>query len=352
MKHQLNVYGLSRGILGLLGLLALIIGLVLSTFMQKQDITPNVGAPTALARVQTITTATAAGEVYTLFGQIKTWLQQDPAALAQVAKMLNDTRGEDDDTRRRMSLLYGALAESTNPAAGLALVDLLRQRLSESAVIQAAAALGDQIHPPKAALDALWQEVQQPLSAASRNVSLLAFGSLAHHLDNDLNDATMRLLSLTSHSHRPQAEIEVLAAMGNHGSMAYVSYIRKAAANPSPQIRGAALYALRFLPSSELRDWLAVTAAADASNAVKAEAVRSLRVLSRDAMDVQRLTIVARSSTDPDVQLQVARILKNSCEEVDRSLRDHALGDIAQHTHFDSVREFIGNGEGIPVKSH
>jgi len=349
MKHQLTFYGLS---LGILGVLASIIGLVISTYMPKQAITPSLAAPTALVRVQTITMATASGEVYTLFGQIKAWLQQDPDALVQVENTLTLARVEDNDTRRRMSLLYGALAESTNPEAGLALVKLLGQRLSESAVIQAAAALGDQIHPPNAALDALWQEVQQPLSEASRNVSLLAFGSVAHHLDSDRSDATTRLLSLVSQSNGSLADIEVLAAMGNHGSTAYLPYIRNAAANPSPQIRGAALYALRFLPSAELRDWLAVTAAADASNDVKAEAVRSLRVLSRDAMDVRRLTMVARSSTDADVQLQVARILKTSCEEVDRSLRNLALGEIAQHTLFDSVREFIGDGQRVPVKSH
>ena len=349
MKTQIKFYGLSCG---LLGVLALVIRLVLITYMPKQALTDSVEAPTALARVQTITHATASGEVYTLFGQVKSCLQQDPAALTEVVSTLNHMRGEDDDTKRRMSLLFGALAESTNPESGLALVELLSQHLSESAVIQAAAALGDHIHPPKAALDALWQEVQQPLSAASRNASLLAFGSVAHHLDSDPSDTTTRLLSLTSHSNGPQAEIEVLAAMGNHGSMAYVPYIRKAAASPNPQIRGAAFYALRFLPSSELRDWLAATAAADPSNTVKAEAVGSLRVLSRDALDVQRLTMVARSSTDADVQLQVARILKNSCEEVDRSQREHALGDIAQHTRFDAVREFIGDGQGIPVKSH
>lgn len=297
----------------------------------------------ALQRLSSLDERTPANKTYDIFRELKAWMQRrGPEAIDQVVMLLLEPGNGSEAAKRQRSLMYGALAETDHPEAVHGLVAVLQKGLSEDDTIQAAAALGDHPQPTGAALDALWQESTRLGSGYGYNASLLAFGSVAHRLGTGGEEASQRLLAKANAvKDNSNAHLEVLAAMGNHGHVSYLSHFQETAAKGNDELRAAALYGARHIKGEQAAQFILSQALTDPSDHVKVEAMRALELQVDQRRDYLRLSQIALSSGKFEIQAEAARMLKSARGRHSGPEVQAALDQLHQQTAHPAVRAII-----------
>ena len=297
-----------------------------------------------LAIVESINDETSAGLAYEAFNHLKEWLARGPAQVDQaVAKLMHPGSGSTADKRQR-SLVYGALAETNSPEAASGLVTLVSAASTEDDVMQAVAAIADHRSPTQAALPALWRAYETNTGPA-KNMSLLAYGSAAYHLERAPGapgDAADKLLAAYNAMPGEEGRIEILSAMGNHGSERYFEVLKAAVRDQSDSVRRAAVYALRFHPGAGAGALLVDTATQDVGEKIKAQAIEALATQLDQRRDYDRVTKVALSSRDPQVQLAAAVDLTEAKARGGNPEVDQAIAALRTGSSIGQVQAFLG----------
>jgi HEAT repeat protein len=297
-----------------------------------------------LAMVELIGDQTSAAVAYEAFHHLKEWLARGPAQVDQaVAKLTHPGSGSTADKRQR-SLVYGALAETNVPEAASGLVALVHGATTDDDLMQAVGAIADHRSPTQAALPALWHAYETNTGPA-KNMSLLAFGSAAYHLERAAGppgDAADKLLAAYAAMPGEEGRIEIISAMGNHGSERYFEVLKTAVRDQSELVRKAAVYALRFHSGPGAGALLADTATQDAGEKIKAQAIEALATQLDQRRDYGRVTKVALSSRDPQVQLAAAVVLTEAKARGGSPEIDQAIAALRSGSSIGQVQAFLG----------
>lgn len=297
---------------------------------------------TPMAQLIAISPDAPANHAYDVFVGLKQWLAEDPTAIGRAIETLLQPNDGTAAQKRQRSILYGALAETKNPAAAEGLLDILQQVEHEDDAIQAAAAIGDHRAPPQRALDVLWQLGSQG-SSAKQNAAILAFGSVAHRLGDAADKITGQVLTAATTAQSDEQKVELLAVMGNHGSTQYLSFLKQSARDANEDIRAAAIYGFRHLNSEDAAVFVAEVAINDTSDKVKSEAVRALQMHLEERQNYSRVADIAISTSNEEIQIEVARILKSEFNRLQNSSVKIALDKILGATRSERVRVFISS---------
>ena len=304
----------------------------------------STSASDPLATLKSIDEGTSADVAYEHFNLLKNWLGRGPSQIDQAVSLLSHPGSGSAADKRQRSLVYGALAETNSPEAASGLIKLASAAKSEDDVIQSVSAIADQRSPTQAALPTLWHAYEAN-SGASKHMSLLAFGSAAYHLERageSPGDAADKLIAAYGAMPSEEGRIEILVAMGNHGSVRYFEVLKAAVRDQSDWVRRAAVYALRFHEGVEAGALLAEIATQDSDEKIKAEAIAALAMQLDQRRDFARVAKVALSSRDSSVQLSAAVILTGARARAASPEVDQAIAALRTGSSMGEVQAYLG----------
>ena len=130
--------------------------------------------------------------------------------------------------------------------------------------------------------------------------------------------------------------------MGNHGSERYFEVLKAAVRDQSDLVRRAAVFALRFHPGAGAGALLADTATQDAGEKIKEQAIEALATQLDQRRDYDRVTKVALSSRDPQVQLAAAVVLTEAKARGGSPEIDQAIAALRTGSSIGQVHAFLG----------
>jgi hypothetical protein len=258
-----------------------------------------------LARAESGTGA-ALGET-ALYLKFKALVYLRPDTSARLGKRL----AEASVKSVAMRVLPQALAHSGRPEAQAALAEVVRARRNDwPALAELLPALGMAKAPTRVLEDTLFE-----LASAShhdiRTTAELALGTLAHSLA--LSDparaggivrwALARLEDVRSAAERRQ----MLLVLGNAGSPRALLAVRRYLNASEPEVRGAAVAALRWLPGAEVADAMCQALTGDADAGVRLEAAQALAVRPMNAVKLRAHASALREDRSAAVRLAVLK---------------------------------------------
>jgi HEAT repeats len=194
-----------------------------------------------------------------------------------------------------MNLVTEALTAAGNPQAQQVLVGVLRARSDDEAMFSKLSSLLAQTKSPT-------QEAENFLSEAAFKepetntvkTAQITIGTMAWNIGNSDPQRAQRIVErLIEHlgsSSDPNVSWRLLSAIGNAGSTEAIPTIKKFLNDPSPDLRGGAAYALRWIDSDEADDLLSATLVSDSEASVRLEALSALsyRDMNAKILDAQK----------------------------------------------------------------
>ena len=296
-----------------------------------------------LHQLQSINSGTSSDIVFNLFNTLKLWISQSAENISLTKTVLLTPSDGSAASKRQRSILYGALSETSRTEAAAALVELAGRAQTEDDYIQAVSALADHQMPTAETLPAVWK-LYESRTGIAKHVSLLAYGSIAHHRRDTagINDnASDKLITLLSQATSAEAQMEVLSAMGNHGSSKYFSLIEQATNHNDEMVRAAAVYALRFHPTAAAGTLMTAVGVRDQSQRVKDEALKGLATQISIRRDYQHVTKVALSSPQIELQIAAAIILKDARKQANNEDVNQAIATLRAETQYMEVKALL-----------
>ena len=211
-------------------------------------------------------------------------------------------------------VLSNALGEAGNPQAQTALVSAIRSRLDDwRAVLQLIPVLAQAAHPTSEAEDLLRELAFTSSDANITSTAQLALGVASRNLAESsparaqkITDSLLEKIASTT----SQEEIRVgLLALGNAGSLGALPVLTRYVNDPSPELRAAAVSALRFIQSAQADKLLRKALLSDSQPKVRREAAQALgfRVMTAATFQTQKEALL--KDRDESVRLALLRNL-------------------------------------------
>ena len=162
----------------------------------------------------------------------------------------------------------------------------------------------------------------------------LMLGAMARNIDEtDPQRAASLIDRLIKHlgsSSVPNVSRRLLSVLGNSGSTAAMPTIKRFLTDPSPDLRGGAAYALRWVDSSEVDDLLCSTVMNDSDESVRLQALSALayRDITPTTFETQKRVFLSEKSDN--VRLAALKNIWKSRQafpEVEEIVKRAAAGD-------------------------
>ncbi|MBV9852873.1 MAG: HEAT repeat domain-containing protein, partial [Armatimonadetes bacterium] len=234
-------------------------------------------------------------------------------------------------------VLSDALADADNSQAQAALVTVIGARPDDAdALLRLLPGLGSFHHPLPAAQDIMvWL-----MSSAVPNVAStarLALGAMAHNLESTESGRAQQIVDLILRqlggATSPQEIGQILLALGNAGSARALPVLAHYAADPSPDLRAAALNSLRFVRSQEAEALLASAGVLDPDAGVRLVVARTFSFRTATPAGFQSQKLMLLQDPDTNVRLAVLRNLwgvRQKFPEVENLMRRVARRDASK----------------------
>lgn len=270
----------------------------------------------------------------------------EPASASQVPALLRT--GLEPSAA---SPLLGALSAASTPESLSALARIVGDgSLALEVRVDATVALGMAPSPTEEGLSAL-RKLARGTEASLRETATLGLGGAAMHLrDTDKSAAdslVQELNSALAAATAPQEQVLLLRALGNTRAPSAFPSIQLFLSSRAPQVRGAAVEALRFMPAPQADTLLLERLSSDDSPEVRRAAVfaasfRPLepflpafeRVLRSDSATSVRVAVVqhlgSQAGSSPQARLLLAWSSQNDPEASVRQAAAAALGGPAR----------------------
>ena len=219
-----------------------------------------------------------------------------------------------------MRVLGGALIAAGHKEAQAALISVIKARREDTnALLVLIPALGGMAEPTVET-----EKVVRKFAFESKNPDIkataqFALGSIAGNLtvtSSDRGGNIIREFIQKLEPYSPEKEIQqILHALGNAGSPLSLSTIEKYLSHPTPNVRAAAMFALRWIESKEVDPLLAKGVSSDPEKLVRLEAARALglRKMTPETLQAQKEVLMKDSAVE--VRIAVLYNLSNAVEE-------------------------------------
>jgi hypothetical protein len=283
-----------------------------------------------------------------LFLKFKALIYLRPESCESLGKALSSAASGS----KTMQILTMALSAVGHAEAQAALIAAIRAHAQDaSALSELLPALGtvEQSTPSaEGVLRELAFDSREPDVAA---VAQLSLGAQARRLARGSPERARKIvesfIDKVASSPSPDVTRQLLLALGNAGSALALPTMANYAGSPSPELRAAAIRALRFIDSSRADELLLCAVASDGEGSVRREAayVLGFRKMGRASYKTQ--TEVFLKDPDVSVRLGVLRNLWNAHEtypEVKRLVQRAAKKDLSREIE-KAAAELLGRDE-------
>ncbi|HTQ39976.1 MAG TPA: HEAT repeat domain-containing protein [Pirellulales bacterium] len=244
-------------------------------------------------------------EIMQLFLKFKALAYVHPEACAQLGQLLTDAK----TGGLRMQILSDALQAAGNPQAQAALCTAILARSSEiNANRVLIPALGYVESPTPETVEALQWLAFGMFDKAVTSTARLALGSAARNVADDSPSRAAKIVDRILqelNQANPADAWELLLALGNAGSTEALPTLQNYLANPDPQLRGAAAWAMRWIDSPQVDPLLTKVLLDDPQATARLEAVRAFRFREKSAANLAVQASALAKDADPEVRVEL-----------------------------------------------
>ena len=274
--------------------------------------------------IKTINEKTPQSTVYQLFLDLKQRIHDHPQELSALDRLDLTSPPLNQAAKRQLSLIYGALSQSAQPAAWRFIAEGLQKGSDEFVSFQAVAAAADFAAPPPEAYELLNTVWNSHPNEEIRNTALLAMGSVAK-VNHDVRESIAADIERTLAAQDPWQLDVALAAAGNHGDNRYWPAIQRLASHPSEMLRARAIFAARALTSPDITHWIGATAAADTSDRVQLDGLKALAERTHFDSVATQIALIGTHARSHEVLAHSVRSLANRLTLEKAAARDGLL---------------------------
>ncbi len=299
--------------------------------------------------VDSITENSDSAEAFRIFTSLKNALNIDPSKAKDVIDKINSIKDRDPSSRRRLSVLFGALAQAKDPGISNLLADQAETCPDNFCKIQAIAGVNSHPNPTSDALDKMLDISQKSSDVEIAGNALLAAGSAGSRMDTPVSELSDTLIKTVNDPQKIAIKAAAIAAMGNHGSTDYLPVLQKNLNDPSSTNRSAAAYSMRYIPDPTVDKTLIGILTTEKDQTVLRDTLKALDYRSLSAEDYATISKKTLAISDPETQKIGARILVQAYRE-DPSLVESSLSAMADAASDVDVKAYI-EGEMQKIKA-
>ena len=278
----------------------------------------QLGEATLESLLADLNTAETAGGSYpvSLFLKFKAFIYLHPES----CKPIGDILAAADPESLTMRVLGGALISIGHKEAQAALVSVTKARKGDvRALLVLIPALGGIVEPTVETEKVIRHIASESTNPDIKATAQLALGSLAGSLTVTSPDRAGKIIKefiQQLESSPPEREIQqLLHVLGNTGSPLALSTIEKYLPHPAAYIRAAAMFALRWIESSEADLLLAKGVSSDPDRMVRSEAANALKLRKITPETYHAQKEVFRKDKAVEVRMAVLHNLSDGIEE-------------------------------------
>lgn len=297
----------------------------------------------AMNRLDAISDKSDSKEVYLLFSSLKAEVIKDPSHAREIFDRINATSARDASSKRRLTILFGALAQSEATEIAENLANEVQLCPDSFCKIQSIVGVSDHPNPSEATAEKMLDIARQTSDDEIAGTALLAAGSIGRKLDASLPDLPKALLQELNDPEKAEIKGTILAAMGNHGNPEYLQALEGyAKSNPDPSLQASAVYSLRYLPQESVNQTLLSVLSESKNKTVMSEAFKAIEYRNLSQDQYQSLAKTSAALSDKDLAQSAARVLLEAYRD-DPKL-SAPLDTMREGTKFPEVRDYL-NGE-------
>lgn len=292
-----------------------------------------------MKKVDQVNEQTSSTEVFTLFSSLRDELNREPERASEVIQKILANKQSDTSTRRRLSILFGALAQTNDPGISTQLAKLVDKCSEAFCRVQAASAVNAHPSPSVEAAKEMLRISDRSPDVSVASAAILAAGSAGRRLEGKFEDLPKHLLKDLADPKKEGLKASILSAMGNHGDSEYLAALQSYSISSDPHLRATAIYSMRFLPQESVNDVL-VAAAGDSDVSVASQAYKAMEYRDLPADAFQVLAQKAIAYENMDLQRLAGRIFLQTYRE-DKAKVAAALETFKNGTKFPEVKEYL-----------
>jgi hypothetical protein len=294
----------------------------------------------ALQKLDAITEATDSKEVYAVFSALKADVITNPDHASTLVTKILAEKSRDGSARRRLSAMFGALAQSQSGEIANSLANLATECPDNFCKVQAIVGLNDHPNPSEANAAKMMEIAKANSDSEISGTALLAAGSIGKKLSSTLPELPRELIAELSDPARKNMQSTVIAAMGNHGAADYYPTLSANLSNKDSNVRSSAVYSMRYLPNEEVNGALINVILKETDKDVTREAFKALQY--RNLKDEQYVSVAEKTATmeDMDLQQNAARMLIEAYHDNPKNA-EASLNALKEKTKFPEVKAYI-----------
>lgn len=295
--------------------------------------------PQALEKLDAITELSDAREIYRVFSTIKSSVRGDSKLVDELVSKINASQQRDPATRRQLTVLFGALAQSDQNEVPDKLVQLAEQCPDNFCKVQAIVALHDHSKSTQAAARRMLTLAETAGDQEVAATAVLAAGTIARKLSHGQSDLSERILRLYQDPSQEAIRTSVVAAMGNDGNAIYLPALKQSLASKDFAQRAAAAYSLRHIVGEAANKALVEVVESEANLLVLREAMKAMAIRDMNAKDYAAI-VHKVTSYDESLQKDAARYLIDAYR-LDHKEVAESLETLKQTSRFLAVKSYI-----------
>ncbi|MBC7658950.1 MAG: HEAT repeat domain-containing protein [Chitinophagaceae bacterium] len=292
----------------------------------------------ALKQLDTMTEKTDSKIVYTIFSTLKADVIEHPEHAGVLVSKILETKTRDEGSRRRLSAMFGALAQSESPAIADSLASLATECPDNFCKVQAIVALNDHPAPSESNAAKMIDLAAHAVDTEIASTAVLAAGSIGKKVD--VPELSKALIDEYNDPSKASLKTAVVAAMGNHGSAEYLPTLKANLTAPDTNLRGSSVYSLRYIPGDDVNTTLLNVVQKETDKGVTSEALKALQF--KNLTDTQYVDVAQKAATfaDADLQQSAARMLVEAYNDNPKVARK-ALETLRDSTKVPNVKTYI-----------
>lgn len=296
----------------------------------------------AMARIDGITENTESGAYYETFRAVTDQVRANPEYSEVIAKRILELKERDPHTRRKLSALFGALAESQH-SEGIDTLDRLARECPDNyCQVQAVMGVNTHLKPSNANLQSMLDLGRSASDKEVAATALIAAGAVGRKLEGDQPDLSKELIRTFNDQSKADIKTSTLAAMGNHGSSEYWPTLSNSLKSEDSNERAAAAYSLRYIPNEDVNATLLNVIEKEPISRVVSEAMKASAYRKLSAEQYKQLANSAVSFKNEELAEQAAALLVGAHKSNPSAVQD-ALNTLREKSKYADVRTYIND---------
>ncbi|MBC7659863.1 MAG: HEAT repeat domain-containing protein [Chitinophagaceae bacterium] len=301
----------------------------------------------AMKNVDTITDKMDSRAYYNIFMGLTAQVRANPDVAAEVEKKILASTGRDPSTRRKLSAMFGALAESKSPAVADTLAELADKCPDNYCKVQAIMGVNTHSAPSPTNVKSMMDIARKSPDYEVSQTALIAAGAVASKMENGAPDMPKEMLQIYNDPNKANIKSSTLAAMGNHGSADYLPVLTKELKNEDSSVRASAVYSLRNIPGDGVNDTIVKVIQNDASTSVVAEALKAMGYRKMTTEQYTQIAIRVASYPNRDLEEQAANVMMD-VYRANPEVGTPAINILKEKAKYPSVKAYIEEQLKLP----